>query len=191
MASCRQWLDENDIDISVNATPEKATERKRSGKAKSRQKSGKIKSENEKDDSFMKKPPMKTAADVIKRLQWDTAFNKDDFIVGYIDRMKGLLEKNFTAFTWEDLATVDMYALAIPQHRIQYFKYKSEKVWDKNERLDNVFGSTGSMITLTEAVQRFDEKQRELDNIKGEDQASGCNLDVEGASCVEEMVDRL
>ena len=34
-------------------------------------------------------------------------------------------------------------ALAIPQHRIEYFKYKGTKVWDKKARLDLVFGSSG------------------------------------------------
>ncbi len=30
----------------------------------------------------------------------------------------------------------------MPQHRVQYFKYKDAKVWDKAQRLDVVFGST-------------------------------------------------
>ena len=34
-------------------------------------------------------------------------------------------------------------ALAIPQHRIEYFKYKGTKVWDKKSRIDLVFGSSG------------------------------------------------
>ena len=32
--------------------------------------------------------------------------------------------------------------LAIPQHRIVYFKYKDTKVWDKTQRLDLIFNST-------------------------------------------------
>ena len=99
---------------------------------------------------------MKTASDVIKRLQWDQDVEKEEFIVGYMDRIVGLQERRFTDFTWEDLASVDQFALAIPQHRIQYFKYKTVKVWDKNERLDDVFGSTGSGITITEAVAKYE-----------------------------------
>ena len=78
-----------------------------------------------------KKPPMKTAIDVVKRIQWDKTLPIDQFIVGYIDRMEGLKEKYFTAFSWEDIASVDYTVLAIPKHRIQYFKYKTEIVWDK------------------------------------------------------------
>ena len=95
-----------------------------------------------------KKPPMKTAIDVVKRIQWDKTLPIDQFIVGYIDRMEGLKEKYFTAFSWEDIASVDYTVLAIPKHRIQYFKYKTEIVWDKRNRLDNVFGSTGSKLTI-------------------------------------------
>lgn len=117
---------------------------------------------------------MRTAADVIKRLQWDEAVNKEDFVVGYMDRIVGLVEKNFTAFTWEDLASVDWYSLAIPQHRIQYFKYKTEKVWDKNERLDNVFGSTGGKLTLVDAVRKYEDKQEEL-CANGDEEATNKN----------------
>ena len=33
--------------------------------------------------------------------------------------------------------------LAIPQHRILYFKFRGHIVWDKRERRDDFFGSTG------------------------------------------------
>ncbi|QQP41578.1 Leukocyte receptor cluster member 9, partial [Caligus rogercresseyi] len=57
----------------------------------------------------------------------------------------GVLEKPFSEFCWEDLASVDdMEVFAIPRHRIQYFKYRGEKVWDKASRLDLVFGSSGA-----------------------------------------------
>ena len=47
--------------------------------------------------------------------------------------------------------------LAIPKHRIQHFKYKDVKVWDKATRLDNMFGSTGSGITITEVITKYEE----------------------------------
>jgi hypothetical protein len=43
--------------------------------------------------------------------------------VGYMDRFKGVVEEPFSSFCWgEDLASLDWDTLAIPQHRIQYFK---------------------------------------------------------------------
>merc|ERR1712038_1051811 len=113
-----------------------------------------------------KKPPMKTAEDVIKRLQWDPMLPKEHFVIGYIDRFLGVIEESFTTFSWEDLASVDYDVLAIPQHRIQYFKYKSEKVWDKTNRMDLVFGSTGSHVTILEAMENIDTKLEEEERIR-------------------------
>lgn len=97
-----------------------------------------------------KKPAMKTAADVIKRIRWDPRLPEEFFTVGYLDRFKGVVEEPFSSFCWgEDLASLDWDTLAIPQHRIQYFKYKTEKVWDKATRLDAVFGSTTTTTTNT------------------------------------------
>lgn len=151
------WLEQNDISIQDTSNSEKSKSKKNKSKSQMKTKPKKAPTEIE-EDKFVKKPSMKTALDVIKRLQWDESVNKEDFIVGYIDRIVGLVEKCFTAFTWEDLASVDNFALAIPQHRIQYFKYKSVKVWDKNERLDNVFGSAGNSMTLIEAVQKYEQE---------------------------------
>ena len=101
---------------------------------------------------------MKTAADVISRLQWDKQLPIEKFTVGYVDRFQGVLEQPFTAFCWEDLASVDDYeVLAIPQHRIQYFKYSGLKVWEKATRLDVIFGSTGDhrgILHVMEGVDR-------------------------------------
>ena len=136
-----------------------------------------------------KKPPMKTAADVIKRLQWDPDVNKEDFIVGYMDRLVGLQEREFTAFTWEDLASVDQFALAIPQHRIQYFKYKTAKVWDKNMRQDDVFGSTGSRITILGAIAKY---EASVNQQKGDDDITLTVDELatdEGAVCDEMLGD--
>ncbi|CAG5125427.1 unnamed protein product [Candidula unifasciata] len=108
-------------------------------KQKNKKQKTKICSENEVLDS--KLPSMKTADDVVKRIIWDEMLEKDDFIVGYVDRFQGLVEERFSLFSWENLASVDYEALAIPKHRIQYFKYKNVKVWDKTTRIDNVFGS--------------------------------------------------
>ena len=103
-----------------------------------------------------KKPSMRTAEDVKNRILWDPMLPEDFFIIGYLDRFLGIMEESFSTFSWEHLASVDYDVLAIPQHRIQYFKYKSEKVWDKTQRLDVVFGSTGSEETIAELMDRVD-----------------------------------
>ncbi|KAH1180759.1 leukocyte receptor cluster member 9 [Mauremys mutica] len=100
-----------------------------------------------------KKPPMKTAGDVISRILWDRQLPPGDFTVGHLDRFSGVREDAFTAFCWEDLASVGPEVLAIPQHRIQYFKYRGRVVWDKASRLDDVFGSTGGGRTILEVME--------------------------------------
>ena len=113
-----------------------------------------------------KKPSMRTAEDVKNRILWDPMLPEEFFIIGYLDRFLGIKEESFSTFSWEHLASVDYDVLAIPQHRIQYFKYKSEKVWDKLQRLDVVFGSTGSEESICELMERVDreiiEKREEL-----------------------------
>merc|ERR1711915_92325 len=122
------------------------------------------------EEKDKKKKRMKTAEDVIKRLQWDPMLPKEYFIIGYLDRFLGVIEENFTTFCWEDLASVDNDVLAIPQHRIQYFKYKTEKVWDKMDRLDIVFGSTGSTVGIVEFMERVDRRiQDEREKMLDED----------------------
>ena len=77
-------------------------------------------------------------------------------------RFKGVVEERFTGFSnWGDLASADFDALAIPQHRIQYFKYKDTKVWDKNERTDLIFGSVGGGAEgadIVEVMDRIDDR---------------------------------
>ncbi|CAL1542445.1 unnamed protein product [Lymnaea stagnalis] len=123
---------------------------------KKRKQKKKRKSEEEEDEN-KKLPSMKTADDVVKRIIWDDNLEKDDFIVGYVDRFKGLVEKSFSDFTWEDLASLDNDVLAVPKHRIQYFKYKTVKVWDKTRRIDNVFGSAEGTKTIDVVMKEFEE----------------------------------
>ncbi|XP_028411324.1 uncharacterized protein LOC114533898 [Dendronephthya gigantea] len=114
-----------------------------------------------------KKPRMKTATDVINRIQWDEKLNPEHFTVGYLDRFLGIIENEFNSFDWEDVTSLDPTVLAIPRHRIQYFKYMDEIVWDKNERLDCVFGSTGSGQTIVDIMKKKQNKN-EPQNVCGQ-----------------------
>lgn len=102
-----------------------------------------------------KKNSMKTSEDVINRIFWDQEINKEYITVGYLDRFLGIKEVLFNLFDWGDIVEADINSLAIPRHRIHYFKYKNETIWDKKTRLDNVFGSTGSNITIHDVINRL------------------------------------
>ncbi|CAK7227094.1 hypothetical protein SCUCBS95973_006425 [Sporothrix curviconia] len=80
----------------------------------------------------------RTAQDVIKRLRWDPHLDRSDFIVGYEDRFLGAREKLLES--WKAEQTDEEF---IPQHRILYFKRRSDGVvvWDRRTRKDAVFGS--------------------------------------------------
>ncbi|XP_077172079.1 leukocyte receptor cluster member 9 [Paroedura picta] len=112
-----------------------------------------------------KKPAMKTAEDVISRLLWDTQVPAERFSIGYLDRFLGTVEEPFTAFSWEDLASAGPGVLAVPKHRIQYFKYGERVVWDKARRTDDVFGSTGSGRTILQVIQ---EEEAAAEAVRGE-----------------------
>ena len=101
-----------------------------------------------------KKPRMRTSMDVISRIQWDPELLEADFFVGYSDRFLGIIEKNFAEFCWDDISTVGLDTLAIPKHRIQYFKYKNDIVWDRRTQLDNFFGSRGKGTTIHDIVRK-------------------------------------
>lgn len=78
------------------------------------------------------------AAEVLSRLRWDRALDAADFIVGFEDRFAGAQEKALTQ--WKTEQTDEEF---IPQHRILYFKRRSDGriVWERKTRIDRIFGS--------------------------------------------------
>ena len=158
-----QWLEENNIQsLGVNAATTNANPRSPTNASvvpvSNHNKSSGI---DECDTSEqMKKSSMKTADDVISRIEWDDRLDKRQFRVGYIDRFVGLQEKAFTDFDFKiDLSTIsDRHSniLAIPKHRIQYFKYGNEIIWDKETRTDLMFGSTGNQQTIDDVIKRHE-----------------------------------
>ncbi|XP_053308530.1 leukocyte receptor cluster member 9 [Spea bombifrons] len=129
-----------------------------------------------------KKPPMKTATDVISRIQWDAMLPKEHFSIGYLDRFTGIVEKPFSEFSWEDLASVSHDVLAIPKHRIQYFKYKRLVVWDKTTRVDNVFGSTGSGMTILDVIDHYEDLMQMEEDLTSEEESDGLVREVENVN---------
>ncbi|KAJ4300429.1 hypothetical protein N0V88_003104 [Collariella sp. IMI 366227] len=80
----------------------------------------------------------RTAADVMNRIRWDPQLETSGYLVGYEDRFLGAQEKELEA--WKSEQTDEEF---IPQHRILYFKRKSDgqKVWDRRTKYDEVFGN--------------------------------------------------
>uniref|UniRef100_A0A8C8Y4C7 Leukocyte receptor cluster member 9 n=1 Tax=Panthera leo TaxID=9689 RepID=A0A8C8Y4C7_PANLE len=103
-----------------------------------------------------KKPPLRTAAAVIQRIRWDPRLDPADFSVGYADRFLGVREEPFCAFCWDEpLAALGPGVLAVPQHRVRYFRFRGRLVWDRASRTDHVFGSglaSGRGPTILDAL---------------------------------------
>lgn len=66
--------------------------------------------------------------------------------MGYEDRFAGAMEKALD--TWKSEQTDEEF---IPQHRILYFKRRSDAtvVWERRTRTDLLFGSGGGQSTTT------------------------------------------
>ena len=80
----------------------------------------------------------RTAKDVMNRIRWDAALDSSDYIIGYEDRFVGTRERALEL--WKSEQTDEEF---IPQHRILYFKRRSDDVivWERRARVDDVFGS--------------------------------------------------
>lgn len=81
---------------------------------------------------------LRSAWDVMNRLRWDPNMDSDDYVIGYLDRFEGVQEKPLGS--WQSEQTDEEF---IPQHRIVYFKRKSDAsiVWERHSRTDKIFGS--------------------------------------------------
>uniref|UniRef100_A0ACB8EWH5 Uncharacterized protein n=1 Tax=Sphaerodactylus townsendi TaxID=933632 RepID=A0ACB8EWH5_9SAUR len=142
-----------------------------------------------------KKPPMKTAEDVIS-LRIEAADGTPGCraieslsTIGLPDRqyLKLTLEEPFAAFSWEDLASAAPGVLAIPKHRIQYFKYGERvgqsqphrrRLWVYRRRENHLTagdvekgldGAAGRQ----EAVEQFGETVENLDGSAATGEAGG------------------
>ncbi|KAI1176780.1 hypothetical protein F4777DRAFT_577685 [Nemania sp. FL0916] len=118
------------------------------GQSGSEARTGKSKSKKKSTTASLPARPaysgkFRSSADVINRIRWDPTMDSGDYIVGYEDRFLGAMERALDA--WKSEQTDEEF---IPQHRILYFKRKSDGqiVWDRKERRDTVFGSGVSSI---------------------------------------------
>lgn len=75
------------------------------------------------------KKKLRTSEDVFNRIKWDGRLDSSDFSVGYEDRFKGLLEVPFDDFDAEN----------IPFHRIWVIRKNGEIIWDRENKIDNMF----------------------------------------------------
>eukprot|EP01038_Epipyxis_sp_PR26KG_P015745 gene15745-21315_t len=89
---------------------------------------------------------LRPCRDVIERILWDGSLQAIDFSFVYLDRFDGECERYATDVNENVKGKERLLIKAIPEHRILRIKYKERVVWDKQLKLDNVFGSGETMI---------------------------------------------
>lgn len=97
---------------------------------------------------------LRSASDVLDRLQHDDKFNIADFRIGYLERFEGIME--MPARSWIHESTDEDW---IPQHRIKYIKRidqsgREEIVWNRETKTDKIFRS-GIVATVAESESEF------------------------------------
>ncbi|KAL8727955.1 MAG: hypothetical protein Q9166_005720 [cf. Caloplaca sp. 2 TL-2023] len=83
-------------------------------------------------------PSLRPAQDIMNRIRHDPSLQISDYVVGYEDRHAGLMWKGVEE--WLDTTEEEDF---IPMHRIRCFKRRSDGyvVWDREKRIDEIFGS--------------------------------------------------
>ncbi|WP_432839265.1 RNA repair domain-containing protein [Dactylosporangium sp. CA-092794] len=75
---------------------------------------------------------LRPVQDVVSRIRYDAAIDAARFVVGYTERGAGIRETPLLAFVGGG---------DVPWHRVQYLKAGPVTVWDRQARVDLVFGS--------------------------------------------------
>lgn len=78
------------------------------------------------------KPSLRSSKDIYHRLKWGGGFPADRVWIGYMDRIEGMKEIPYVRFRPGG---------RIPWDRVWYFKLDGKLIWDRESRLDRVFGS--------------------------------------------------
>ena len=101
--------------------------------------------------------------EVLRRIQWDPTLPASSFSVIHYDRVEDTLcETPFEAENDSISGKERKFVFALPEHRIEAVKYLDRIVWNKELRLDAVFGSmNGKGETIDQVVENYDEWQKE------------------------------
>jgi uncharacterized protein (UPF0248 family) len=101
--------------------------------------------------------------EILRRIQWDPTLDGNEFTIVHYDRVDdSLRETNFNAENDSISSKERQYVSALPEHRIQSVKYRERVVWDKEMRMDCVFGSmNGKGETIDRVIETYDEWKRE------------------------------
>ena len=118
---------------------------------------------NEKDLIDQSNKGLTPVKEVLRRIQWDPTLPASSFTILHYDRVEdNLCETPFDAPNNSISGKETQFVFALPEHRIEGVKYLDRIVWDKEMRLDCVFGSmNGNGETIDKVIETYDVWKRE------------------------------
>ena len=101
--------------------------------------------------------------EVLRRIQWDPTLPSSAFTISHYDRMENCTcETPFDAPNDSISGKETQFIFALPEHRIEEVKYLDRSVWNKEMRLDCVFGSmNGNGLTIEKVIDTYEDWKRE------------------------------
>ena len=121
------------------------------------------------DDVDVKKGGKLTPAkEILRRIRWDGTLNSRDFSVLHYDRVdEKIVETAFDTANNSVQGREEMFVFAIPEHRVMAVKFLERTVWDKEQRLDCVFGSmNGNDETIDSVIATYNKWKQEKEEIE-------------------------
>eukprot|EP00804_Cyclotella_cryptica_P012310 CCRYP_019982-RA/>CCRYP_019982-RA protein AED:0.30 eAED:0.30 QI:126/0.5/0.66/1/1/1/3/244/533 len=114
-------------------------------------------------DDEEKSTKLTPVKEILRRIQWDPTLDSSQFSIIHYDRLYDTLcETNFDASNDSISGKERRFVFALPEHRIQAVKYRERVVWDREKRIDCVFGSmNGRGETIDRVIETYDEWKRE------------------------------
>mmetsp|Transcript_44734 Transcript_44734/g.108478 ORF Transcript_44734/g.108478 Transcript_44734/m.108478 type:complete len:669 (+) Transcript_44734:272-2278(+) len=159
---------------------------KKNAKKKKKKKKGSSRYDDDDDgtdNDLVVGPPKKKLVpitEVLRRIEYDPTLAQTDFSVRYYDRVEDkLLEANFDDPNTNISGSATTFIKALPEHRIVSVYFRKRQVWDRETKLDLVFGhniqddsddtTTATGIAyVVETYPQWEEEQQRLVQIKEE-----------------------
>ena len=113
--------------------------------------------------SGKKKEKLVPVSEVLRRIQWDHMLQMEDFRIVHYDRVEDkVMESPMDAPNTSIQGSATSLIDALPEHRIVGVKYKERIVWDREERVDLVFGNIdGGIYQIVQDYSNW-KKQRDM-----------------------------
>eukprot|EP00529_Nitzschia_sp_RCC80_P009648 CAMPEP_0113478744 /NCGR_PEP_ID=MMETSP0014_2-20120614/20925_1 /TAXON_ID=2857 /ORGANISM="Nitzschia sp." /LENGTH=775 /DNA_ID=CAMNT_0000371967 /DNA_START=665 /DNA_END=2992 /DNA_ORIENTATION=- /assembly_acc=CAM_ASM_000159 len=165
---------------------------KKNAKKKKKKKKGSSRYDDDDDDGTdsdlvvglgpptKKKKKLVPITEVLRRIEYDPTLTQTDFSIRYYDRVEDkLLEANFDDPNTNISSSATTFIKALPEHRIMSVYFRKRQVWDRETKLDLVFGrnsqddsddttTTTGIAYVIETYPQWEEEQQRLVQVKEE-----------------------